>query len=110
MRLTPFGATIGYIAIPNDLTNFRFNVGVRTLTAATIGFNLYDAAGNRVTGLNKSYPAEYFEQKTATEIFGVSKLPAGGSIQVNSDQFFMPYGATTDNRTQDPSIRFAGVN
>jgi hypothetical protein len=104
-----FSSTIGYLAVPKDLTNFRFNIGLRTVSAARIVFQLFDAAGKQVAVVQKRYPAEYFEQKAAAEIFGLSEVPAGGSIEIHSDDFFVLYGATTDNRTQNPTVRFAGV-
>jgi hypothetical protein len=94
------------IFIPADLTNYRLNVGVRTYAAADFIATVYDASGAQVGSTQKSYPADYFEQVTASVFMNGRPLPPGGKIVVLAFQkpFFL-YGAVTDNRTNDPSVR-----
>jgi len=95
---------------PWDLVNFRFNVGVRSLSAgAAISVTVRDSNGNIVTTVSKTYPATYFEQKELSDFLGV---PAGSlsgglslTVEVTSGSVIL-YGATADNITQDPSGQF----
>jgi streptogramin lyase len=99
----------GVLLLPADLTNFRFNVGVRTLwDGATVTLTLRDGAGVVVATNARVFPATYHEQQSATAFLGTSTLPAGGSISIAVDSgaaFF--YGATVDNTTGDPSLQIA---
>jgi hypothetical protein len=93
------------IFIPADLANFRLNIGVRTFAAADLTFTTYDAAGSVQSSVFKSYDANYFEQLGASS-FVNGELPAGGKIVVTAVQKeFIVYGAVTDNKTNDPSMR-----
>jgi hypothetical protein len=101
--------------IPADTTNFRMNVGVRTLGSGLQGLEIdtYSAAGNLVAQrLNVSFPPNFFQQFTAQQFTGAATLPAGGyislTVQQPSSNVFI-YGTVTDNRTQDSSMKVAGV-
>ena len=99
----------GALLLPSDLTNFRFNVGVRTLRdGATVTLTLRDAAGALVATSSRVFPATYHEQQSATAFLGTSTLPVGGSlsIEVNSGAAIF-YGAAVDNTTGDPSFQIA---
>lgn len=97
------------LLLPTDPTNFRFNLGVRTLeeeTTATL--TLRDASGAVLTTVSRAFPAIYHEQQSATAFLGVSTVPAGGSITITvSAGASIFYGATVDNRTGDPSLQIA---
>lgn len=98
----------GSIAIPADLTNFRLNVGYRTLDApAHFVVAVYNPAGGFLGNTELDAGANTFVQKSGAEFAGRA-LPAGGTIvfQVSSGTAFV-YGSTTDNRTNDPNLRFA---
>jgi hypothetical protein len=86
---------------PADLTNFRMNVGVRSLDdGATIRVN---AVG---VDLTHTYPPNYFEQVTLAAFLGAAPTAnARYGIIVESGSAFV-YTSTTDNRTNDPSIQF----
>ena len=103
----------GVLLLPPDLTNFRMNVGVRTLEAgATITIYTYGADGTlRNSRVNIPYAPNYFEQRTATTFTGASTLEPGGMIYltINSGALFV-YGSITDNGTQDSSMRIATTN
>ena len=97
------------LAIPDDLTNYRVNVGVRTLDAgAEIVVSTCNAAGGSVNlSAKKTYGAHYFEQTTLAAFLDVAP-PAGGmaTIRIVSGSAIV-YWSTTDNRTNDSSIKFA---
>jgi len=87
---------------PADLTNFRMNVGVRTLDDAT-SIRITGAGGVDVT---HTYPPNYFEQGSLATFIGATPVANGFySVRVNSGSAFI-YTTTTDNRTNDSSIRF----
>ena len=95
--------------IPSDLTNYRLNVGVRTLSeATTFRVTVYDATGVLVgTTSERTLPADYFEQvPLSTFIAGVTP-PAGGlaRIQITGGGSAVFYTATNDNRTNDGSLK-----
>lgn len=86
---------------PADLTAFRMNVGVRTLdeglTILIAGF------GASVT---RSYAANHFEQGTIAAFLGTQPVTNGlYRVLVQSGGAFI-YSTTTDNRTNDTSVRF----
>jgi hypothetical protein len=94
---------------PFDTTLFRFNVGVRTLAdGASITITVRDSAGNVVRTLSKAYPANFFEQTDVGSFLGGLILTANQTIGVDvvSGSLFL-YGATADNRTNDPALGFA---
>jgi hypothetical protein len=99
------GSIDGVLLLPTDLTNFRMNVGVRSLASgATLTIRTFDANGTLVaTRSNVTYAANFFEQPTASQFTGVATLPAGGSIvvTVSAGGSAFIYGSITDNRTQD---------
>ncbi|HEX3582554.1 MAG TPA: hypothetical protein VH087_12380 [Thermoanaerobaculia bacterium] len=104
-------AQIAYLTLPADPVNFRMNIGVRTLgDGATIYVTYNDAGGHTLaTSDAKVYPANYFVQVSAADFIGSSNLVANGSIQLYvTAGSAIVYASTTDNRTQDSSIKFAG--
>ena len=97
----------GILTVPSDVTNLRLNIGVRTLDqGATIIVRLVDSNGVHLATLSRSYPANYFEQSTAAEFVGRS-VPANGVIHVivNAGKAIV-YGAVTDNKTNDPNLKW----
>ena len=98
----------GSLQVPADLTNFRMNIGVRTLDdGVTLNIIHYDANGTPSAAVQRVYPANYFEQVSASQFLDNTALAAGGHIviRVDSGSAFV-YSAVTDNRTNDGSIRF----
>lgn len=101
------------IPIPTDLTNFRMNIGVRTLAATTLSVVVYNASGSVVkqrTGI--TYPANYFQQGSAAELAGLTtaELPPGGYMRVSVSDFpgsAIIYSSVIDNRTNDNTFRLA---
>jgi photosystem II stability/assembly factor-like uncharacterized protein len=99
----------GILLIPSDFANFRFNVGVRTLTAgASVTFAVRNPSGAEVGSVSRSFPPSYHEQANAVGFLGSLEIPAGGSIAayVTAGSAIV-YGGTVDNRTGDPSLQIA---
>ncbi|MCU1347713.1 MAG: hypothetical protein JWO56_743 [Acidobacteria bacterium] len=94
-------------SIPLDTTNFRMNLGVRTLDVPTrVRYTLSSALGATHTPVERTYPVNFFEQVGATVILG--PLDAGGAIQVRVlEGSAILYASTTDNRTNDSSAQFS---
>ena len=95
--------------IPADLTNYRVNVGIRTLgESASFLVTVFDASGALVGNTaERTIAANYFEQiPLSTFLTGVTP-PAGGfaRIQVTSGGSAVFYTATNDNRTNDGSLK-----
>jgi hypothetical protein len=94
---------------PFDTLLFRYNVGVRTLAGgAALGITVRDSAGLVLRALTKTYPPNFFEQKDVATFLGGLPLEPNQSITIDviSGNAFV-YGATADNRTNDPAVNFA---
>ena len=95
--------------IPADLTNYRVNVGIRTLgESTTFRVTVYDSTGALAGNTTeRTVPASYFEQiPLSTFLAGVTP-PAGGlaRIHITSGGSAVFYTATNDNRTNDGSLK-----
>lgn len=99
----------GQITTPADLTNFRFNIGIRTLEAgATLSIEIESSNGASLGGpFTRTYPPNFFEQVTASQFVNGLAVPANAVIRVvvTEGSAFL-YGSTTDNRTNDPSLKY----
>lgn len=95
--------------IPADLTNYRVNVGIRTLAeSTTFVVTVFDATGAPVGNTTaRTVPASYFEQISLSTFLAGVTPPAGGlaRIHVTSGGSAVFYTATTDNRTNDGSLK-----
>jgi hypothetical protein len=95
--------------IPFDLTNYRVNVGIRTLgEAVAFLVTVYDASGAMVgTTAARTVPSSYFEQIPLSAFLAGVTPPAGGfaRIHVTSGGSAVFYTSTNDNRTNDPSLK-----
>jgi plastocyanin len=96
------------LIVPADLTNFRFNMGVRTMSnGATAVFTIWDSSGAILSTVTSSYPASFYTQTTGSQFLNGATLPANGSIEVSvTTGAAIFFGSTVDNRTQDPSAQF----
>ncbi|HEX8172950.1 MAG TPA: hypothetical protein VF824_20615 [Thermoanaerobaculia bacterium] len=96
-------------SIPADLTNYRVNVGVRTLDqSTTFVVTVFDATGTLVgTTTERTVEANYFEHIPLSAFLEGVTPPAGGfaRIQITSGGPATFYTATTDNRTNDGSLK-----
>ncbi|MEP6994040.1 MAG: hypothetical protein ABI968_05910 [Acidobacteriota bacterium] len=106
-----FAGSTGFLVGPADVTNFRFNIGVRTLlSGAFVTFTVHDATGAVVQSVTKTYLPTYFEQTSSDTLLGTTLQPNDTiEISVSSGSAII-YGATTDNTTNDPSIQFVRVS
>ena len=94
---------------PFDTLLYRYNVGVRTLSGgATVSITVRDSAGLVLRTLTRTYPINYFQQTDVATFLGVLPLGPNQSITIDvlSGSLFV-YGATADNRTNDPAVNFA---
>jgi hypothetical protein len=104
------GGTTGILVVPADLTKYRFNIGIRTLSSGA-GFTLWirRADGTTAHGELRSYDPNFFEQVSGNEFAGVP-LQENDSIEIVVERgSAIVYGATTDNTTNDPSFQYARV-
>ncbi len=100
------GQTGGIIA-PSDFTRFRLNIGVRTLQqGASMTILVRDAEGALLKTVTRSYGATFFGQVTSGQMLDGLVLRGGESLTflMNNGSAFI-YGATTDNKTNDPSMQ-----
>jgi hypothetical protein len=103
----------GILLIPSDLTNFRMNIGVRTLdTGATLDVATFDSTGAlRGTRTLPAYGPNVFDQMPAATFTGTT-LPAGGWIVITFNVFggrAFVYSSVIDNRTSDSTFRLADI-
>lgn len=101
----------GFLIAPSDPVAFRFNIGIRTLSAgATLTITVRTAAGQVRRTLTRNYPPDYMVQTTAGQFVGeaTSSLNSNESVgvEITSGNAII-YGATVDNRTNDPSFQLA---
>jgi hypothetical protein len=96
----------GALIAPQDVVNFRYNIGVRTLVAgASINIVTRDAAGAERHRRSADYPANYFEQQPADVFAGIA-LGANDSVTIEVVAgSAIVYGTTVDNRTNDSSMQ-----
>jgi len=94
---------------PEDITHFRLNIGVRTLTnGAAFSITVRDRNGNVVKSTTKSFAPTFFRQFSSIEILDGFVLAGGETISFDvTSGSALIYGATTDNTTNDPSVQFA---
>ncbi len=101
----------GILILPPDLAAYRFNIGMRTFDAgASILANLYDSTGHLVAQVARLVQSNFHSQENTTDFFRVPELPANGRILINlfsAGSSAIIYGATVDNRTNDPSLQLA---
>jgi hypothetical protein len=98
----------GFLIGPADTSKFRLNIGVRTLSApVSLTVIVKDPSGATLTTVTKTYPANYFEQKTSADFLGGFVLGDNNSIQITfSGGGLILYGAVADDITNDPSAQF----
>jgi hypothetical protein len=99
----------GTLVAPPDSAQFRYNVGVRTLGAgATLAITQRNSTGAVVKGLTRTYPQNYFEQRDSAAFLEGPAVSSNDTIAIRVvSGSAIVYGATIDNRTNDPSIQFA---
>ena len=100
----------GTMIVPADLTNYRMNVGIRTVGGPVqVNIDSYGPDGHHLNQRTVTYAANYFEQVPVNTFAGVT-VPAGATIAVfvkSVTGSIFVYQSITDNRTQDSAIRMA---
>ena len=99
-------STLDNFTLPGDTTNFRVNIGVRTLGITQFSVNYYEGNGGAQQGgtIFKSYATNYFEQVPLSSFLNDQPLLPGGVLvirMISGDAII--YASTTDNRTNDTS-------
>jgi len=99
--------TAGF-AHPADTINYRMNIGVRTFgDGATINVYNYLAGGGFNASATHTYAPNYFEQVPLASFIAPGQVTPNGTLYVFVTQgSAVVYASTTDNRTNDSSIRF----
>lgn len=105
-----FAGATGFLVAPPDMTQFRFNIGIRSLlSGARVTFQVRDAGGAIVRSVTLTYAPTVYEQQSAVTLLG-GPIAANDQIEVSvSSGSAIIYGATVDNETQDSSIQFVRV-
>ncbi len=103
---------VGYLIAPilpgQDPGRTRFNIGVRTLEAASVTFVLYDPVTQLPrSSVTREYPGSFFEQVSAESVLG--PIEGNELISISSTGLVIVYGSTTDNITNDPAVQLAVV-
>jgi hypothetical protein len=103
----------GILLIPADLTNFRMNIGVRTLdTGAALDITTIDASGTATANRSVTYAANVFDQVPVGTFTGAATMPPGGWILITFHTFggrAFVYSSVIDNRTSDSTFRLADI-
>ena len=99
----------GYLIMPLDQGSTRFNVGVRTLHAgATMLVKTRNMFGVEIGSRSLSYPPHYFIQMDAATFANTNWFSGSDSIEITVIYgSAIVYGASTDNKTNDPAAQFA---
>ena len=97
------------IAHPADTANYRMNIGVRTFgDAVTLSVVNYLPGGSLNASSTRDYVANFFEQVPLSTFIGTGQVLPNGSVLITVTKgTAVVYASTTDNRTNDSSIRFA---
>ena len=98
----------GTLIAPADLSRYRYNIGVRTLSGgAAMTVTIRDKKGASRRSFSVAYPGDFFFQLSANAFLGLS-LQAEDSVRfVLTSGRAIVYGATADNTTQEPEIFIA---
>lgn len=92
---------------PADRQRFRFNIGVRTLTATTVDVEIYNDSGVKRKTTTLTFPADYFVQNSADALLGETIVANEAVVFHVKEGSVIVYGTTTDNATNDPSVQIA---
>ena len=99
----------GVVIVPPDLIKARLNIGLRSLDAgATMLITLRSKAGTQKGTQSKSMTANFFEQPSVGSLLPGLTVEGSDTITftINSGRAII-YGATTENKTNDPSLQYA---
>lgn len=99
----------GLLLTPPSLVTQRLNIGIRTFSqGASLGVTVRNSAGATIGTFTKSYPPNFFEQKSSGDFLPGVSLAGNESIDLDVHAgSIVVYGAATDNITNDPSVQIA---
>jgi hypothetical protein len=98
----------GTLIAPADLSRYRFNIGVRTLSAgAAMTVTIRDKTGVSRRSFSVAYPGDFFFQLSANAFLGLSLQPEDSIQFALTSGRAIVYGVTADNTTQEPEISIA---
>lgn len=100
----------GVLLAPAFTERATFHIGIRTLgEGASLTITIRRSNGTVSQTLTKTFPADFFEQRTAADFLGIPPGPNDSiALRIDSGSAVL-YGSTTDNITQDPSLQLARV-
>jgi hypothetical protein len=100
----------GVLLAPASTARATFDIGIRTLgDGASLTITVRRSNGTVSRTVTKSYPAGFFEQRTAADFLGMAPGPNDSiALRIDSGSAVI-YGSTTDSVTQDPSLQLARV-
>ncbi|HVE72150.1 MAG TPA: ScyD/ScyE family protein [Thermoanaerobaculia bacterium] len=98
----------GTLITPPDPARHRFNIGIRTLnTGAALTMRVRDSSGAVVATVTRAYPANFFQQFSFSELFGVAQgANHSVSFEVTAGSAIV-YGAAVDNATGAMTLQVA---
>jgi hypothetical protein len=98
----------GTLIAPADLVRYRFNIGIRTLSAgAAMTVTVRDRTGATRRSFSAAYPGDFFFQLSADAFLGLSLQPEDSVRFALSSGQAVVYGASGDNTTHDAAISIA---
>jgi hypothetical protein len=98
----------GTLLAPADFSRYRFNIGIRTLSAgAVMTVTIRDKKGVSRRSFSVAYPGDFFFQLSANAFLGLSLQPEDSIRFALTSGRAIVYGATADNTTQEPEIFIA---
>jgi len=98
----------GTLIAPADLSRYRYNIGVRTLSGgAAMTVTIRDKKGVSRRSFAVAYPGDFFFQLSANAFLGLSLQPEDSIRFVLTSGRAIVYGVTADNTTQEPDILIA---
>ena len=97
----------GFLVGPSDVSNFRFNIGIRTLNSPVdVTASVRNSAGTVLHTVTHTYEENVFVQTSSTAFLGFT-LGNDQSIELAfTGGGLIAYGASVDNVTNDPSAQF----
>lgn len=95
------------LVTPADVSKFRFNVGVRSLSAgATLAIEVDDAGGGFLTSLTRTYAADDFELTSGQDFLGGLAIGPNQTIQIRvTSGSAIVCGIPVENASNDTSFQ-----
>jgi hypothetical protein len=101
------GQTVA-IALPENIANYRMNIGIRTLGAgATLSVTYAQANGTTISTRTIDFPATTLRQMTVQDFANAAPVIDGTLLIKVTLGSAILYSTTTDNRTNDSALKYA---